>query len=178
MLTKQAGIHDSGEEVPVWHSGALSAGCNCCKDGNGRDFIVGLGAICLANESGTMVQDAHGLAPVAAEAISFGLVQRHRVEVDRRLASKLVFPSTRTGSPPSSSPPTAFRPRKTAASSDLLNAPILRGMLACAANRKMAYGQSCRRGHGFLSVSVLLVRGGDPGVGNQKNRFAALGRRE
>jgi len=114
MHSPRTGIHNSAAELPVWRSGALSTGCYCCKHGKNRNIFVGFSVVCLANESGVMVQDARGLRSVAGDAISFTWVRRQRVGIDRRLASNVLnvpFPSPRTDSSSVNSLPTAFKPR-------------------------------------------------------------------
>ena len=90
MLTRQADIHNSAVESPVWRSGALWTGRHYCKDGNGRAFVVGFGGVCLAKEQRVIVPDAHWLSSVVGEAIGFDLVHLHPDDVDSRLTPNSV----------------------------------------------------------------------------------------
>jgi len=66
-------------------------GCSWAdKNGTRHVVILGFGVVSFTNQTGAAVQDVRGLGLVLDEAVSIGLVQRHRVEIDPQHASNLV----------------------------------------------------------------------------------------
>src|SRR4051812_3291669 len=65
-----------------------SGGCSwTARDGTRHVVIIGLGIVSQTNQLGMTVQDVRGLGLVIDDAVNFGLVQRHRVEIDPQRAS-------------------------------------------------------------------------------------------
>lgn len=54
-------------------------------------LIIGCGIVSQTNHSGIVVRQVRGLGLVVDDAIDFGLVQRHRVEIDPQLVTNAIF---------------------------------------------------------------------------------------
>jgi hypothetical protein len=78
--------------IPLVMFWCACAGCSWTdKHGTQHVLIIGCGIVSQTNHSGIIVRQVRGLGLVVDDAVDFGLVQRHRVEIDPQLVTNAIF---------------------------------------------------------------------------------------